>query len=370
MLRDGILRALRKLLWRARARLYGWDEESPIERNRRHKATRWYFYNPAFDRSRRMTIFLSGAVLVAVFVFSAARLIGYAADYAGARRASDALRAAYYEDETERRFPTVVPTASETPAPTITVTEVPAATEVSMTTDLPVDESSAEPTATEAQRLPQVPYPGNPYKLVSSRFQKLRRQNADIIGWLTIDGMLDEAVVQRDNEYYLARDYRGYHNVNGAIFLDENCDLSTRPYTLMLYGHNMKTGMMFGSLRNYENPTYYHNNPFITFDTAYEDGRYVIFSVATISLDSSNWRFVNLSWLISSSAPLRSKAISALNRFSVYNSRIDVQPEDQLLLLITCVDEQTERRIITARRIRDGESEEDLLKLVKQSRLK
>ena len=31
--------------------------------------------------------------------------------------------------------------------------------------------------------------------------------------------MLDEAVVQRDNSYYLNRDYRGYHNANGAIFL-------------------------------------------------------------------------------------------------------------------------------------------------------
>lgn len=60
--------------------------------------------------------------------------------------------------------------------------------------------------------------------------------------------------------------------MNGAIFLDESCDLSTRPYTLMLYGHNMKSGAMFGNLRNYENLTYYKNNPFIKFDTAYEDG--------------------------------------------------------------------------------------------------
>ena len=332
-------------------------EDAPVERGRVHKRGRWYVYNPAFDRSKRLTVMISGAVLAGVFLFSAGKLIGYGLDYAEARRASDALREAYYE-------PADTELPAETAAPELTA--VPAA-EIS-----PVPVTTVAPAATTApvQRLEQIKYPDNPYNIVSSRFQRLKRQNQDIIGWLTIEGMLDEAVVQRDNDYYLTRDYRGYHNVNGAIFLDENCDLRSRPYTLMLYGHNMKSGLMFGALRNYENPTYYHNDPFITFDTAYEDGRYVVFSVATISLDAKNWRFVNLSWLISSSASLRGKAISALNRFSVYNSKIDVQPEDQLLLLITCVDEQTDRRVITARRIRDGESEEELHKLVRTIRLK
>lgn len=57
-------------------------------------------------------------------------------------------------------------------------------------------------------------------------------------------------MVQRDNTYYLNRDYLGYHNDNGAIFLDMGCDLTGNPKALILYGHNMKTGAMFGNLRN------------------------------------------------------------------------------------------------------------------------
>lgn len=308
-----------------------------------------------------MMILAAGAALVAVFAFSAIQLVSYGLDYAEAMRASAALRQAYYDPAEEISSASPAPTESPTSAPT----ETPVETAASL-----LAAGSPTPTVTPNQRLAQMKYPGNPYNIISSRFQKLRRQNVDIIGWLTIEEMIDEAVVQRDNEYYLDRDYQGYHNVNGAIFLDENCDLRTRPYTLMLYGHNMKSGLMFGGLRNYENPTYYHNNPFITFDTAYENGRYVVFSVATISLDAADWRYVNLSWLISSSVSLRSKAISSLNRFSVYKNVIDVQPEDQLLLLITCVDDPDDRRIITARRIREGETEEDLHKLVRTIRLK
>ena len=64
-------------------------------------------------------------------------------------------------------------------------------------------------------------------------------------------------------------------------------------------GSNMKTGAMFGNLRNYENLHYYKNNPFIAFDTAYEDGSYVIFSVATIDVTPGGLRYVDLAALSS-----------------------------------------------------------------------
>lgn len=213
----------------------------------------------------------------------------------------------------------------------------------------------------------QCTIPGNYYANISAVFRKSAGQNKDIIGWLTIDDLIDEAVVQRDNEYYLDRDYRGYHNVNGAIFLDESCDLSTRPYTLMLYGHNMKTGAMFGNLRNYENLTYYKNNPFITFDTAYEDGRYVIFAVCNVSINPSSWRYVDFTKLCSNVISWREEALNSLIRRSVYSSGIEVSADDQLLLLITCVADDTERRVIVARRIRDGETEDELNKLVRKT---
>ena len=194
--------------------------------------------------------------------------------------------------------------------------------------------------------------------------QELQAINPDVCGWLTIDEMIDEAVVQRDNAYYLNRDYRGYHNVNGAIFLEETCDLSTRPYTLMLYGHNMKTGAMFGSLRNYENMTYYRNNPFITFDTAYEDGRYVIFAVSTVSLDRLDDRYVDFAKLNADWIDQRSEALDALMSCSLYRTAPDVTPQDQLLLLITCVDDDEERRVVAARRLRPDETEESLAKAI------
>lgn len=319
------------------------DADFVVHRSRR-KRRRF-----TFSAGKRWLRWVAAAACIGVFLFGAVNLVLYGVDHLRARQASNALREAYYAtgEPTSTPAPTVQPTA--TPAPTAQPS------------------GTTAPTATPPTRLSVVRYPGNYSARISSRFEKIRRQNRDIIGWLTIDGLIDEAVVQRDNEYYLDRDYRGYHNVNGAIFLDEGCDLSTRPYTLMLYGHNMKTGAIFGSLRNYENLTFYRSNPFVTFDTAYEDGRYVIFAVATVGVNMDSWRYGGFAQLGSMVIADREAALNTLLNCSIYRTKIDVNAQDQVLLLITCVENDDERRVVAARRIREDEDEEALRTLVQRT---
>ena len=171
------------------------------------------------SRKERLLRLAASAALCCAALVCVWQLIRYAVDDCRAKDASAALRAEYYSQPASTPQPSVLPAETEAP---------PAA-------------AAAPSPSPQPDTLPPSGIPINPYATVSSRFRKLRQQNGDIVGWLKIEGMLDEVVVQRDNAYYLARDYRGYHNVNGAIFLDESCALDTRPYTLILYGHNMRT---------------------------------------------------------------------------------------------------------------------------------
>ena len=189
--------------------------------------------------------------------------------------------------------------------------------------------------------------------------QKLKQKDPDVTGWLKM-GDLEEPVALKDNSFFLDHDAAGKKNYNGAIFLDEDTKLLTRPYTLFLYGHNMKSGNMFGNLRKYKAFSYCHANRFIHFDTIFEEGTYVIFAVSEISLTPNTLNYVNLSGLQGISRSERTQALNTIIHCSDYTSTLDVAAEDQILLLITCVGNHDERLIIAARRLRQGEQENSL----------
>jgi sortase B len=228
-------------------------------------------------------------------------------------------------------------------------------------------ETESAPKPARAKTLPAADYPENPRKTVSSRFQLLREKNRDIVGWLKMGGIVDEAVVQRDNVFYLDHDVLGRENVNGALFLDAGVALETRPYTYIIYGHNMRVGAEFGSLRNYENRSFYLADPFISFDTMYENGNYVIFAVGAVSVEESRDSYVDFLSLLFSNTEEHRRAIDTLVASSLYPAAVDTQAEDQLLLLVTCATGDDERRVVAARRIREGEKKEDLAQAIAAS---
>lgn len=295
----------------------------------------------------RLLLLLAG---LAVAVFGLAKLAGYGWDLLAARQASKDLQDVY------RSVPTDGP-IQETPEPTAALTLGPT----------PIETAALTPSPSPVPTLTAVAYPNNPKLQISSRFKALRRENKDVIGWLRLSDLLDEPVVQRNDVFYLSHDAKGKKNVNGAIFLEAAIELKIRPYTYILYGHNMKSSAMFGCLRNYESKAYYHAEPFVSFDTIYEEGRYVIFAVGSVSIEEYGRHFVDFHDLKSMDWEARQNAIDALISASVFTCSIDVRADDQILLLVTCTEKDQDRRVVAARRIRDGEDENELKQLVDNS---
>ena len=316
---------------------------------------------PELNRQTVILLIVAGFLVV----FGVVRLIGSALQQQESQKTDEEMRALYH---TETPIPTLTTMPTDTPEPTPRITEEPS----------PVTEPPEEPAETEAPvltptpvpRLEEQAYTDNPGRSVGVRFQALRKENKDIIGWLTIGSMVDEAVVQRDNEFYMDHNVKKQEDVSGAIFLDAIVSLETRPYALILYGHNMKTGARFGSLRNFENQNFYHKYPFISFDTLYEEGKYVIFAVGIVSTEEADPHYLDFFALNSRRVDERQQAIDTLQTVSIYSNAIDVRMDDQILLLVTCVDKDSDRRIVAARRIRDGENQKALKEQAEKSRKK
>lgn len=95
------------------------------------------------------------------------------------------------------------------------------------------------------------------YASLYANFLKKADQNPNIYAWIYMtDTNVDYPVMwkQYDNEFYLTHDYQGNDSRSGAIFAD-GC-VSSNYYSnknMVLYGHNMKNGSMFHSVKTWCN---------------------------------------------------------------------------------------------------------------------
>ena len=98
--------------------------------------------------------------------------------------------------------------------------------------------------------------------------QALIAENADCIGWLSIDGTNISYPVMNtpsDPQKYLRRNFYGKYSPSGVPFLDGRC--GTDGGNLIIYGHNMKNGTMFSDLKKYVDREFLNAHQTVKFET-------------------------------------------------------------------------------------------------------
>ena len=99
--------------------------------------------------------------------------------------------------------------------------------------------------------------------------QALIAENADCIGWLSIDGTNISYPVMHtpsDPQKYLRRNFYGRYSQSGVPFLDGRCNLQST--NLIIYGHNMKNGTMFSDLKKYVDGDFLNAHRTVKLETA------------------------------------------------------------------------------------------------------
>ncbi len=118
-------------------------------------------------------------------------------------------------------------------------------------------------------------------KTILPEYTTLHDQYEDLAGWLSIsDTGIDLPVMQyTDNDYYLHVNIDGADDTNGTLFLDYRTDLMNPGTNMIIYGHNMRSGAMFGGLKQYLDDEYARNHDTIYFDTIYEKQTFKVVAV-------------------------------------------------------------------------------------------
>lgn len=187
----------------------------------------------------------------------------------------------------------------------------------------------------------------------SQIFEELLKKNTDTVGYLSVNNTkINYPVVQAStNSYYLNRDFNKRKNSMGWIFMDYRNDAKELNKNTIIYGHNIKQGIMFGTLKYALNSSWYkkESNQVITFNTPAKNMKWRIFSIYRIPAtedylktefesDEEYMEFLNM-----------------LKNRSIYNFNVELNESSKILTLSTCFSHTT-RHVVHA----VLESEEDV----------
>ena len=174
-------------------------------------------------------------------------------------------------------------------------------------------------------------------------FESLKKVNEDIIGWIRVNALdISYPIAQStNNDYYLHRTFERVDNFAGCIFMEYQNHSDFSDKNTIIYGHNMKNGSMFGTLRKFYEDEVYEKAPYFWIYTPDKIYRYDIFSCAEVAVDSLAYQIT-----FSEEGSFEKYIDDAYSRSVVKGNDIKVTAEDKIVTLSTCTGNESTRFIV------------------------
>ena len=163
--------------------------------------------------------------------------------------------------------------------------------------------------------------------------EKLKRENKDCIGYLEVPGTsISYPIMQtRDNpNYYLNHDFDKNYSFYGTTYLSAYCDLK-KSDNLIIYGHNINGGKMFGALEQYKDKDFFDRHRKIYF-TADRRREYEVFAVMSVNVKKFKyWKFI-----MARDEKYYNEFVEKVLEHSLWSTEEKLKHGEQMLMLSTC----------------------------------
>ena len=178
-------------------------------------------------------------------------------------------------------------------------------------------------------------------------FAKLKQKNSDAIAWIKVNGTdIDFPVVKgTDNSYYLTHNFDKEKNKAGWIFADYRNKFDGTDKNIIIYGHTMKNGSMFASLKDVIKEEWYNNenNKYIALITENENCKYQVFSVYQIETEE---------YYLQTNISNFKEFVEKIKGRSKKDFNVDIKETDSILTLSTCADNTKYRVVLHAVKVK------------------
>lgn len=177
----------------------------------------------------------------------------------------------------------------------------------------------------------------------------LYAENKDIYAWIYIpETQVDYPVLQSasDDTYYLNHNIDGSYGKPGCIYTEKINSKDFTNYNTVLYGHNMKNGEMFGCLHDYEDKTFFDENPYVYVYTEEKTYVYEIFAAYT----ATNAHILNTNDFSTQEGFADYLDNVVYNKALTGNFRNDtrVTSDNRIITLSTCTSNSSKRWLVQA----------------------
>lgn len=178
-------------------------------------------------------------------------------------------------------------------------------------------------------------------------FKVLKQTNEDIYAWIIVpDTQVDYPILQSstDNKY-LDTNIDGSKGYPGCIYTNSCNSKNFDDYITVVYGHNMKSGEMFGSLHNFDEEDFFDSFETYTVETETSCLTYSVYAAVNY-----NDKLIPAYYDVKSASG-RDEFIASLeecrgNSLTHFNDDITISGEDKVLVLSVCIGGQDTRRYL------------------------
>ena len=196
----------------------------------------------------------------------------------------------------------------------------------------PDDGEGDEDKDPEKKPEPQKPEP----ETINVDFAGLTSKYPDVVGYIysAYTGINYPIVQSSSNDYYIDHDLDGNVNNNGSIFMEYLNSSDFSDHNTLVYGHNMKSGLMFAHLTNYKNQYYYNAHPYFYIYTPTQDYKLNLYAGFVCEHDDEVYAL-----------SLTQSQLEGLAERSTFKSNIGV-PTGRIMTLSTCSYEFDDARYV------------------------
>jgi len=184
--------------------------------------------------------------------------------------------------------------------------------------------------------------------LLALDLEALRRQSGSVLGWIRIPGsVIDYPLMAfEDNETGLHQSWDVTKSSAGCIFLECKNRRDLSDFNTLIYGHNMRSGEMFGTLKRYAQADYLQEHKEIYLVTDDCVRRYEVFSAYEAAVTSDTYRLY---------FPDDAAKQQALAHYTAAGSDTVPTVNDRILTLSTCIGNGTYRTRWVVQAVLTGE---------------